>query len=64
VPLGESGETLLVLRKGYAVNAPDGKIGGTTRTRYYRSVHSPALYDLVDALIRTQQDDVLRTIAS
>jgi hypothetical protein len=55
VPLGESVE-LLVLRKGFARQLlPDGKIGGPTTHPYYEVCTSPALYDLVAALIRTQQ---------
>src|SRR5437879_8940962 len=55
VPLGESVE-LLVLRKGFARQLlPDGKVGGATSHPYYEVCTSPALYDLVAALIRTQQ---------
>jgi len=55
VPLGESVE-LLVLRKGFARQLlPDGKTGGPTTHPYYEVCTSPALYDLVAALIRTQQ---------
>lgn len=55
VPLGESVE-LLVLRKGMARQLlPDGKMGGPTPHPYYEVCTSPALYDLVAALIRTQQ---------
>ncbi len=55
VPLGESVE-LLVLRKGFARQLlPDGKIGGPTTHPYYEVCTSHALYDLVAALIRTQQ---------
>jgi hypothetical protein len=55
VPLGESVE-LLVLRKGFARQLlPDGKIGGPTTHPYYEVCTAPALYDLVAALIRTQQ---------
>jgi hypothetical protein len=55
VPLGESVE-LLVLRKAFARQLlPDGKIGGATTHPYYEVCTSPALYDLVAALIRTQQ---------
>jgi hypothetical protein len=61
VPLGESVE-LLVLRKAFARQLlPDGKIGGPTTHPYYEVCTSPALYDLVAALIRTQQ---AATIAS
>ena len=55
VPLGESVE-LLVLRKGMARQLlPDGKIGSPSPHAYYEVCTSPALYDLVAALIRTQQ---------
>jgi hypothetical protein len=55
VPLGESVE-LLVLRKAFARQLlPDGKVGGATSHAYYEVCTSPALYDLVAALIRTQQ---------
>src|SRR6267143_1583673 len=55
VPLGESVE-LLVLRKGMARELlPDGKIGAPSTHAYYEVCTSPALYDLVAALIRTQQ---------
>ncbi|HET8924609.1 MAG TPA: hypothetical protein VFN26_16620 [Candidatus Acidoferrum sp.] len=59
VPLGESVE-LLVLRKGFARQLlPDGKIGGPTEHAYYEICTSPALYDLVAALIRTNQAAVV-----
>jgi hypothetical protein len=59
VPLGESVD-LLVLRKAFARELlPDGKIGGPTTHPYYEVCTSPALYDLVAALIRTQQAAVL-----
>src|ERR1700694_5391547 len=55
VPLGESVE-LLVLRKGMARQLlPDGKIGAPSTHAYYEVCTSPTLYDLVAALIRTQQ---------
>ena len=55
VPLGESVE-LLVLRKGLAHQLlPDGQIGAASPHPYYEVCTSPALYDLVAALIRTQQ---------
>ncbi len=55
VPLGDSVE-LLVLRKAFARQLlPDGKVGGATSHPYYEVCTSPALYDLVAALIRTQQ---------
>jgi hypothetical protein len=55
VPLGESVE-LLVLRKAFARQLlPDGKVGAPTEHCYYEVCTSPALYDLVAALIRTNQ---------
>jgi hypothetical protein len=55
VPLGESVE-LLVLRRGAARELrPGGKIGAATPHPYYEVCTSTALYDLVAALIRTQQ---------
>jgi len=55
VPIGESVEHL-VLRKGLARELlPDGKIGGLSTHAYYEVCTSHALYDLVAALIRTQQ---------
>jgi hypothetical protein len=55
VPLGESVE-LLVLRKAFARQLlPDGKVGRATEHSYYEVCTSPALYDLVAALIRTNQ---------
>jgi hypothetical protein len=55
VPLGDSVE-LLVLRKGLARQLlPDGKIGMPSPHPYYEVCTSPALYDLVAALIRTQR---------
>jgi hypothetical protein len=55
VPLGDSVE-LLVLRKGLARQLlPDGKIGVPSSHPYYEVCTSPALYDLVAALIRTQR---------
>ena len=55
VPLGESVE-LLVLRRGLARQLlPDGKIGAASSHPYYEVCTSAALYDLVAALIRTQQ---------
>jgi class 3 adenylate cyclase len=54
VPMGDSVE-LLVLRKGLARHLlADGKIGGPSTHCYYEVCTSPALYDLVAALIRTQ----------
>lgn len=59
VPLGESVE-LLVLRKGFARQLlPDGKVGRATEHCYYEVCTSPALYDLVAALIRTNQAGAL-----
>jgi hypothetical protein len=55
VPLGESVE-LLVLRKAFARQLlPDGKVGRATEHCYYEVCTTPALYDLVAALIRTNQ---------
>jgi hypothetical protein len=55
VPLGESVE-LLVLRKAFARQLlPDGKIGGATSHPYFEVCTSPALYELVAALIRSRQ---------
>jgi len=55
VPLGESVE-LLVIRKAFARQLlPDGKVGGPTEHCYYEVCTTPALYDLVAALIRTNQ---------
>jgi uncharacterized coiled-coil protein SlyX len=59
VPLGESVE-LLVLRKAFARQLlPDGKVGRATEHCYYEVCTSPALYDLVAALIRTNQAGAL-----
>ena len=59
VPLGESVE-LLVLRKAFARQLlPDGKVGRPTEHPYYEVCTSPALYDLVAALIRTNQTAAL-----
>ena len=55
VPLGESVD-LLVLRKAFARQLlPDGRVGRATEHCYYEVCTSPALYDLVAALIRTNQ---------
>jgi hypothetical protein len=55
VPIGETVE-LLVLRKAAARELrPGGKIGTATPHPYYEVCTSPALYELVAALIRTQQ---------
>lgn len=54
VPMGESVE-LLVLRKGQARQLlSDEKIGSATEHSYYEVCTSPALYELVAALVRTQ----------
>ena len=59
VPLGESVE-LLVLRKAFARQLlPDGKVGRATEHCYYEVCTSPALYDLVAALIRTSHASAL-----
>lgn len=61
VPIGESVE-LLVLRKGAARELqPGGKIGAATQHPYYEVCTSPALYELVAALIRTQQAAAFET---
>jgi class 3 adenylate cyclase len=61
VPMGETVE-LLVLRKGFARHLlPDGKIGVASNHAYYEVCTSPALYDLVAALIRMQTAAVLPT---
>jgi hypothetical protein len=55
VPMGESVE-LLVLRKGYARQLlADGKIGVVSSHPYYEVCTNPGLYELVAALIRSQQ---------
>ncbi|HEY8715534.1 MAG TPA: hypothetical protein VIM00_09135 [Candidatus Acidoferrum sp.] len=55
VPMGESVE-LLVLRKGFARQLlPDGKIGAPSTHPYYEVCTSPDLYELVAALLRSQQ---------
>jgi hypothetical protein len=55
VPMGESVE-LLVLRKGRARELlPDGKLGSPSEHCYYEVCTAPALFDLVAALIRTNQ---------
>jgi hypothetical protein len=54
VPMGDSVE-LLVLRRGLARQLhADGTIGEPSTHAYYEVCTSPALYDLVAALIRTQ----------
>jgi class 3 adenylate cyclase len=61
VPIGESVE-LLVLRKGAARELqPGGKIGAPTPHPYYEVCTSPSLYELVAALIRTQQAAAFET---
>jgi CII-binding regulator of phage lambda lysogenization HflD len=55
VPMGESVE-LLVLRKGYARQLlADGKIGPVSLHPYYEVCTNSGLYELVAALIRSQQ---------
>ena len=55
VPMGESVE-LLVLRKGFARQLlADGKIGAPSTHPYYEVCTSPDLYELVAALLRSQQ---------
>jgi hypothetical protein len=55
VPMGETVE-LLVLRKGVARELQqDGKLGGPSEHSYYEVCTAPALFDLVAALIRTNQ---------
>jgi len=54
VPMGDNVE-LIVLRKAFARQLlPDGKVGPPTEHPYYEVCTSPALYDLVAALVRTQ----------
>lgn len=54
VPMGESVE-LLVLRKGQAHQLlSDEKVGSPMQHSYYEVCTSPALYELVAALVRTQ----------
>lgn len=63
VPMGESVE-LLVLRKGVARQLqPDGTIGRRSDHQYYEVCTSPALYDLVAALKRTETAGVEATRA-
>ena len=55
VPMGEAVE-LLVLRKGRARELlPDGKLGSPSEHSYYEVCTAPALFNLVAALIRTNQ---------
>jgi hypothetical protein len=54
VPMGETVE-LLVVRQGHARELrPDGTIGKTSDHNYFEICTSPAIYDLVAALKRTQ----------
>ena len=63
VPMGETVE-LLVLRKGVARELfPDGKIGKASDAQLLRSLHQPALYDLVATLKRNQPAAVEATRA-
>jgi 2'-5' RNA ligase len=58
VPMGESVE-LLVLRKSVARELqPDGKIAAASTHPYFEVCTSPALYNLVAALIRSQSTAV------
>jgi hypothetical protein len=58
VPMGETVE-LLVLRKGTARELlQDGKLGSPSEHSYYEVCTAPALFDLVAALIRTNQTAV------
>lgn len=62
VPMGETVE-LLVLRKGAARQLlPDGTVGAASAHEYYEVCTTSALYDLVAALIRTQQAAVLEPV--
>jgi hypothetical protein len=55
VPMGETVE-LLVLRQGRARELlSDGKLGVPSEHAYYEICTAPALYDLVAALIRSNQ---------
>ena len=55
VPMGETVE-LLVLRKGMARELlQDGKLGSPSEHSYYEVCTAPALFDLMAALIRTNQ---------
>jgi hypothetical protein len=59
VPMGETVE-LLVLRKGRARELlQDGKLGSPSEHCYYEVCTAPALFDLVAALIRTNQTAAL-----
>ena len=62
VPIGETVE-LLVLRKGRARELlQDGKLGLPSEHAYYEICSSPALLDLVAALIRTNQASSVASI--
>lgn len=53
VPIGESLD-LIVIRKGLARHLlPDGSIGGSTSHAYFEVCTAPALFTLVEALMRT-----------
>ncbi len=53
VPIGESLD-LIVIRKGLARHLlPDGSIGGSTSHPYFEVCTAPALFTLVEALMRT-----------
>ncbi len=55
VPLGETVELLVLRRGGARQLLPDGTIGPPTAHHYYEVCTNPALYELVAALIRSQQ---------
>ncbi|HXM93583.1 MAG TPA: hypothetical protein VOA64_04900 [Candidatus Dormibacteraeota bacterium] len=64
VPIGESVE-LLVLRKGHARQLlPDGTVGAASSHAYYEVCTSPALYDLVAALVRTQETSMMAPVGA
>jgi hypothetical protein len=57
--MGETVE-LLVLRRGTARELlQDGKLGSPSEHSYYEVCTAPALFDLVAALIRTNQSAVV-----
>ncbi len=59
VPMGDNVE-LLVLRRGTARELlSDGKLGGPSEHFYYEVCTTPALFNLVAALLRTNQASVL-----
>ena len=61
VPMGESVE-FLVVRKGLARQLlPDGKVGCLSDHNYYEICTSPALYELIAALKRTQSAGIEAT---